>query len=140
MNKVKVVARFLDGHTLKGVTWDFVPNKDGFHLAHAGDETKVTSVSVAELKAVFFVRSFEGDRTRKDGRVPPQFATAPGRKIRVTFLDGEAGVLRGARGPEREQRARLRSLARDPGRPVRRRRGGDAGGGPLTARAGAPAA
>jgi hypothetical protein len=88
-SKIRVVARFLNGRTLKGVTWDFVPNKDSFHLAHAEDEKKVTTVSVAELKAVFFVRSFEGDRNRKDGNVPPRFATAPGRKLRVTFLDGE---------------------------------------------------
>ena len=92
-NKIKVVARYLDGRTVKGVTWDFVPNKDSFHLAHAADEKKVTTVSVAELKAVYFVRSFEGDRNRKDGNVPPWFTTAPGRKLRVTFLDGE--VLHG---------------------------------------------
>jgi hypothetical protein len=43
---------------------------------------------VPELKAVFFVRNFEGDPTYKD-RQEFDRASASGRKIRVTFKDGE---------------------------------------------------
>ena len=33
-----VVARFLDGRTVKGTTHDFAPNRDEFHIYEQGDE------------------------------------------------------------------------------------------------------
>jgi len=48
-------------------------------------------VALTQLKAVFFVREFEGDRSRVDRH---EFNNAQyGRKVEVTFDDGE--VLRG---------------------------------------------
>lgn len=84
-----VVARFIDGRVVKGTTHDFAPNKTEFHLYEGGDErNRAVAVSTDVLKAVFFVKSFEGDRTHK---VDNSFrhAQGQGRKIKVTFQDGE---------------------------------------------------
>ena len=90
----KVVARFRDGRMVKGSTSDFVPAKDFFHVAPAevAPGTKPTLVQVKDLKAIFFVKDFTGrpDYTPKndfEGEKAP-----PGRKIKVTFADGEVIV------------------------------------------------
>ena len=89
----QVVARFLDGTTLKGQTNDFLPAKNLFHISTNGSlDAKPLEVKVPDLKAVYFVRSLSGDpEHRKTNEFPPQ-APAPGRKVRVTFKDGEVLV------------------------------------------------
>jgi hypothetical protein len=89
----KVVARFQDGRVLKGVTSDFLPAKDSFHLAikDASAGSRPTDVRVPDLKAVFFVRDFEGDPAYNDSREFDR-PSSSGRKIRVTFKDGEVLV------------------------------------------------
>jgi hypothetical protein len=85
----RVVARFTDGRMLKGTTHDFAPIKTQFHVSESGKvAAQTTRVSLAELKAVFFVRSFEGDSKHV---VDNELATArgQGRRVRVTFNDGE---------------------------------------------------
>ena len=86
----RVVARFLDGTTLKGTTEDFFPNRPSFHLYVSG-ETKAREISCAKLKAVFFVKDLAGDAERKDlpGFAEPASAVHHGRKIAVRFKDGE---------------------------------------------------
>jgi hypothetical protein len=84
-----VVARFTDGRLLKGTTRDFAPNKPMFHLFPWGDEgSESLAVPIGALKAVFFVKSFKGNkyyvkRNDFDG------AKGQGRKVLVTFKDGE---------------------------------------------------
>jgi hypothetical protein len=90
--KNKIVVRCLDGRVLKGFTFDFVPSKDAFHLVDAQDERKVTAISTKELKAVFFVKTFEGNKNRKSDRALLG-GRAGGHWLKVTFLDGE--VLQG---------------------------------------------
>jgi hypothetical protein len=92
----KVVARYADGRIVKGSTTDFVPAKAIFHLApsDAPRGAKPVAVEVKDLKAVFFVKDFEG---RKDYQPSQEFNPAKpvqGRKIRVVFQDQE--VLVGA--------------------------------------------
>lgn len=86
----RVVARFSDGKVLKGTTQDFFPNRPSFHLipAHGGDGVEIRC---KQLKAVFFVKTFEGDAKRKDvrGFVTAPAETAQGKKIAVRFRDGE---------------------------------------------------
>ena len=92
-----VVARFIDGKVLKGTTHDFAPNKTEFHLYEQGDErSHAIAVSTADLKAVFFVKSYEGDSGRQDDNSIAG-AQAQGRKMEVHFNDGEviAGVTMG---------------------------------------------
>ena len=79
-----------DGQRIKGFTWDFVPNRDTFHVSDPEDERKVVELSFSDLKAVFFVKNFQGT----PGRPSPTFSEeslegVPGLKIKVTFVDGE---------------------------------------------------
>lgn len=87
----KVVARFVDGRILKGMTADFFPTKDTFHLtdASAPPGTEPVEINRLELKALFFVKDLAGnpgyeERKEFDPEHPPV-----GRQIRVVFKDGE---------------------------------------------------
>src|SRR5262245_29340387 len=84
-----VVARFTDGTMLKGTTRDFSPNKPDFHVYAGGDlAAKAVKVPLARLKAVFFVKTLEGNKDHVDaGEAPGQ--QGQGRRIRVMFKDGE---------------------------------------------------
>jgi hypothetical protein len=85
----RVVARFTDGRMLKGTTHDFAPLKTQFHVYESGNvAAQTTRVNLTELKAVFFVRTFDGDpRHVTDNEVAE--ARGQGRRVRVTFNDGE---------------------------------------------------
>lgn len=86
----KVVAHFQDGRVLKGFTSDFLPAKERFHLTpqDAAPGSRPVEVRLADLKALFFVKDFAGDPQHKDEADASQ-PVAGGRKIRVTFKDGE---------------------------------------------------
>lgn len=81
----RVIARFLDGSLVRGTTFDFAPTKTSFHVDD-GRETRV--IDIGDLKALFFVRDFEGDAAyhEKKGFFSPHFH---GKKVMVEFLDGE---------------------------------------------------
>ena len=88
--KNRVVARFIDGRMIKGTTQDFIPTRPYLHIFPV-DGGGSMRVAQNELKALFFVRNLEGDRTRID---IPAFTGGPaesayGRKIAVRFPDGE---------------------------------------------------
>ncbi len=104
MPQNKIVVRFEDGRLLKGTTSDFFPNKNTFHVAPADAAAWSTpvEVSVAELKAVFFVKDFTGDHHHEDQKEFDPAQRPMGRKIRVRFKDGEeiVGTTQGYR-PER---------------------------------------
>lgn len=82
-----VVVRFKDGRTLKGTTTNFSPLHPSFTVQTLeGDQASVTSLE--ELKAVFFVKSYYGNREydeRKDFAVASQF----GKKTILQFFDQE---------------------------------------------------
>ena len=86
----RVVARFNDGKVLKGTTQDFFPNRPSFHLLPADGSASI-EIRCKQLKALFFVKTFEGDRHRKDirGFIAAPAETAQGKKIAVRFKDGE---------------------------------------------------
>jgi hypothetical protein len=90
----KVVARYNDGHVVRGITFDFDTSRDHFHIIEAGAEagSKPTDVKLDELKAVFFVRDFEGDPTHEERKEFDPNKPPMGRKIRVVFKDGETLV------------------------------------------------
>src|SRR5262249_5210223 len=85
-----VVARFLDGKTHKGTTQDFNPNRSSFHLIPAAGGARV-EIACALLKAIFFVKSLQGDASRQDlrGFIAAPAATVHGKKLAVRFKDGE---------------------------------------------------
>ena len=63
----RVVARYQDGRSAKGMTSDFFPNKDRFHLlpTDAPPGTKPVEILISDLKAVFFVKEFAGNPQHK---------------------------------------------------------------------------
>jgi hypothetical protein len=85
-----VVARYIDGRVLKGVTRDFSPNRPMFHVDPQDGESTV-ELRFRQLKALFFVTSLEGDPSRQDvrGFVHGPVETQQGKKIAVRFRDGE---------------------------------------------------
>lgn len=84
-----VVIRFLDGKTLKGGTHDFAPNKLEFHVQpHGGEKGPPVQVRLASLKAVFFVKSMQGNRYHVEDKTFRK-AQDQGRRIRVIFKDKE---------------------------------------------------
>jgi hypothetical protein len=87
----KVVARYADGRVLKGMTADFFPGKDLFHLnpVTGPDTGSSTEIRIQELKAVFFVKDFEGNPDYREYRVLDAQHAALGRRIKVLFKDGE---------------------------------------------------
>lgn len=89
----KIVVRYRDGRVLKGFTSDFFPTKDVFHLATSNAPGgKTIEVRVADLKALFFVKDFAGDPTRNDVKAFDPARPQAGRKVTVTFSDGEVLV------------------------------------------------
>jgi len=93
----KLVVRFQDGRILKGHSMDFNPNKEIFHLVTEGYPQVRTSVEVAQLKAVFFVKNFKGDPNYRPSNEFDPDGSYIGKKMKVRFLDGEvmAGVRQG---------------------------------------------
>jgi hypothetical protein len=85
----KVVVRFKDGRILKGHTFDLSPGRQTFHVSDMRDETKVIDVSVDDLMAVFYVKSFEGNPQRAQDYGLEALTKVPGMKLKVTFTDGE---------------------------------------------------
>jgi uncharacterized protein DUF6982 len=87
---IQVVVRFSDGKLLKGTSQDFNPARASFHLIPS-DGAPAVAVDCRLLKAVFFVRSLEGNP--RHGEILDFLAapagTAHGKKIAVRFKDGE---------------------------------------------------
>jgi hypothetical protein len=82
-----VVARLLDRGKIKGRTIDFHPEQDHFTI-EPPDGGLPVRLAVSDLKALFFVRSLDGNRDRQDHRdFRPQASVRP--KLWIEFRDGE---------------------------------------------------
>ena len=90
----KVVVRYQNGEVLKGQTSDFLPTKPVFHLSLIDAPPGAPSllVQLAGVKAIFFVKDFTGNREREEVLGFPVEKPIVGRKIKVTFHDGETLV------------------------------------------------
>lgn len=97
----QVVARFADGRILKGSSLDVDPARPRCHV-RSSDGT-MTPVQLSDLKALFFVRSLDGDAAYVEGRDIE--ATDPrlrgSKLVEVTFQDGERLVGLSVRYPPR---------------------------------------
>ena len=91
METSKIVARFLDGKIVKGYTQNFFPNRPVFHVLPMDATSKAdpVEIQVSELKAVFFVREFMGNKGYDERKVLHPGEKVQGRLIEVTFMDGE---------------------------------------------------
>jgi hypothetical protein len=93
MEKVKVVVRFSDGKLIKGFTHDFFPNKERFHLIPADNTSGgAIEVSMKDLKAIFMVGDFVGHPPYKERKKYVEGEKPSGKKVEVTFIDGEVLV------------------------------------------------
>ena len=93
MEPLKVVARYIDGKVAKGLSQDFFPNKDHFHIYPADKSSGETvEILLKELKAVFFVRDFVGNFQYNERKEYLEGDKPSGRKIEVMFKDGEVLV------------------------------------------------
>lgn len=88
MEQVKVVARFMDGHLIKGYTNDFFPKKPTFRVGKDHSDQGV-EIAVRDLKALFFVKDFEGDPSHEKKQDFMEGQVYQGRKAIITFRDGE---------------------------------------------------
>jgi len=87
---VKIVARYVSGKRVKGFSQDFFPNKDRFHIYPAAKPSgEAVEVLVKELKAIFFVQDFVGNYLYNERKGYIQGEKPSGRKVEVTFADGE---------------------------------------------------
>ncbi len=84
----KIVVHMKDGAVHKGITHDFDPGTDTFHLLPAEGGGVPRRVVVDEMKALFYVKDYVGNR---DFVARRQFDEAhrAGRKAILTFSDGE---------------------------------------------------
>jgi hypothetical protein len=93
MEALKIVARYIDGRVAKGLSQDFFPNKDRFHIYPADKSSGETvEILLKQLKAVFFVRDFVGDSQYNERKEYVEGEKPSGRKIEVMFKDGEVLV------------------------------------------------
>ncbi len=90
MEPIKVVVRYIDGRVVKGMTQDFFPNKDRFHLrSDTTASEEPAEVLIRDLKAVFFVKDFDGNPGYNERKEYSNGDKAQGRKVEIVFVDGE---------------------------------------------------
>ena len=94
MTQNKTVAHYQDGKLLKGVTNDFFPNKETFHLLpmDASPDGKLLELKIQGLKALFFVKDYAGNPHYHEKKEFDPGKPVTGRKIKVLFKDGELMV------------------------------------------------
>jgi hypothetical protein len=94
MDDQKVVLRFLDGRIIRGYIGDFSPTNN--HISIVDERLNKQDVQLNELKAVFYVKSFEGNKHYYDKKSFTKTGQK-GKKILVRFKDGERliGYLEG---------------------------------------------
>jgi hypothetical protein len=95
----KIVARYADGRLLKGSSLDVDPARPRCHVRLA--DGTMTPVQLSELKALFFVKSLEGNAKHVEGgEIAPTDPRRRGSKlVQVTFHDGERIVGLSVRYP-----------------------------------------
>jgi hypothetical protein len=86
----KVVIRHIDGKMIKGYITNFSEKSDIISIREI-DGDKVIQVPVESLKAIFFVRSFEGKRTYSEKKVYG-ISAKKGDRAFVKFKDAESLV------------------------------------------------
>jgi len=94
MEPSKIVIRYANGKVLKGYTQNFFPNKPAFHVLPLEKErsNELVEINLKDLKAVFFVRDFVGNKTYIEKKSYPAGVKPQGRSIEVSFKDGEVLV------------------------------------------------
>lgn len=85
----RAVLHVRAGKLLKGLLTDFTPTADTVHLQSETEPGKAPiEVKVADLKAIYYVRSLTGNKQYKKRRYFGS-AETKGKRIMVRFKDGE---------------------------------------------------
>ena len=84
----KVVVHMQDGKIHKGVTQDFRPEGETFHLLPAEGGGIPMRVTLCDAKALFYVKDYLGNRDY-NSRKAFDDVKGEGRRAIVTFVDGE---------------------------------------------------
>ena len=82
-----VAVRCLDKAIIKGLTFDFRPNRDFFHVEEQSGAAPVR-VPIENLKAIFFIKTLGRDPSCVDKRSFEQ-RVGPEKKVWIEFVDGE---------------------------------------------------
>ena len=82
----KIVVQYFNKKILKGESSDFFPNKEVFHITDLKTK-EVHSIKILDLKAIFFVKDFLGDKNYKEKQDVERMGY--GKKIKVCFKDQE---------------------------------------------------
>ena len=86
----KIVVHMRSGAVHKGVTHDFSPKQEAFHVLPAEGGGLPVRVRVDEMKAMFWVKDYLGNREFVARRDFDPEKTSTGRRAILTFTDGEA--------------------------------------------------
>ena len=93
-----VVARFKDGRVLKGTSLAIDPTRPAFPL-RPRDGKAAVEVAFSDLKALFFVRSLDGDANHNDAitLIPGDPRARGSKQVKLKFEDGEVllGLVNG---------------------------------------------
>ncbi len=85
----KIVVNMRSGAVYKGVTHDFAPNSEAFHVLPAEGGGVPVRVHMNEMKAMFWVKDYLGNRDFVARRDFDPARAMEGRRAILTFLDGE---------------------------------------------------
>ena len=114
MQPVKVVVHYLDGKLLKGYIQGFNENAPFFYvLMDTTPGAKPLMVKTAEIKALFFVKSMDGNSGYRERKLFDESDKVQGRKAEVVFKDGE--VLQGTAAGYDRNRTGFYLIPADPG-------------------------
>jgi len=94
MDNQKVILRFLDGRIIKGYIGEISLLSN--HVSVADESLNEQDIQLNELKAIFYVKSFEGNKHCSEKKFFTK-TSQKGSKILVRFKDGErlTGYLEG---------------------------------------------
>jgi hypothetical protein len=95
----KVVARYADGTVVKGTSMNVDPSKSTVHVRTP--DGQMAEVTLTDLKALFFVKTLEGDANHNEAMsAPPADPRARGSHlVEMRFRDGERLVAFANRYP-----------------------------------------
>jgi transposase-like protein len=91
----RIVVAMLDGHRDRGFVYNFSPNTESFYLfpTEGVDRSYAKLVEIKDCKAVFFVKTHEGNRHARERQRAELPASRPprvrGHKMKIVFNDGE---------------------------------------------------
>lgn len=86
----KIVVHVRSGGVHKGVTHDFSPRSAAFHVLPAEGGGVPVRVSLSDMKAMFWVKDYLGNREFIAKKDFDPTAAPVGRRAVITFADGES--------------------------------------------------